>query len=126
MKRSFVGVLLLIALLLVGIVVQNKMEQMHRPVARLLDLSAQSALSGDWDGARSLSGGASDRWQQSWKFSAAFADHEPMEEIDSLFSRMEVFSGEEDGPEFAAACRELARRIDAMADAHVLNWWNLF
>ena len=39
---------------------------------------------------------------------------------------VEVAAAEEDALEYASACRELARRIDAMADAHALNWWNLF
>ena len=126
MTRVRIGFILLLALLLLGVFAQLEMERIHRPIAGLLNASAEESASGQWETARALSARASRDWQRRWRFSAALADHEPMEEIDGLFARLEVAAGEEDTLEYAAACRELARRIDAVADAHALNWWNLF
>lgn len=125
MTRSIIGFTLLIVLLLGGVFVQNEMNVVQRPVARMLDVSAQSSMEADWESAESLFRSAARRWQQKWRFSAALADHEPMEEIDGLFARLDVYCQERDTMEFASACRELSRRIDAMADAHAFNWWNL-
>ena len=49
----------------------------------------------------------------------------PMEDIDSLFARLSAYAAQEETAEYAAACRELARRVEAVADAHRLTWWNL-
>ena len=125
MSRSILGFALLLILLLGGIFVEKEMEVRHRPVARMLEVSADSAGEGDWEEAQSLSRTAAARWNRAWSFSASFADHQPMEEIDGLFARLEVFARERDAGEFAALCRELARRVDAMADAHTLNLRNL-
>lgn len=125
MTRIRIGFILLLILLLLGVFVQLEMERIHRPIARLLDTSAEESMNGQWASARALSRQAAGDWQRRWRFSAALADHEPMEEIDGLFARLETAAGQEDTLEYAAACRELARRIDAMADAHALNWWNL-
>ena len=126
MTRARIGFLLLLILLLLGVFVQLEMVRIHRLVAGALNASAEESLKGQWEAARELSARASRDWQRRWRFSAALADHAPMEDIDGLFARLEVAAAEEDALEYASACRELARRIDAMADAHALNWWNLF
>ena len=46
-----------------------------------------------------------------------------MEDVDSLFARLPAYG--EDAVEFSACCRELARRVRAMYEAHSLTWWNL-
>lgn len=125
MTRTVIGFVLLFALLLSGFAVQYEMEAVHRPIARMLEVSADSSMESDWDTAASLSRSAAYRWKKAWNFSAAFADHEPMEEIDCLFAQLAIYTDQQETLEFAAACQELARRVDAMADAHVLNWQNL-
>lgn len=125
MKRTAIGCFLLIALLLTGFFVQNRMEQLHLPSARLLESAARDAQSGKWQSARKQSADAFYRWKAAWNFSAAFADHEPMEEIDSLFARLAVFAKEADTAEYTASCGELARKLRAMVDAHRLSWPNL-
>ena len=48
-----------------------------------------------------------------------------MEDIDSLFARAAVYRQQRETAEYAAVCRELARRVEAMAQAHTLRWRNL-
>lgn len=125
MSRTVIGAFLLIALLLGGLLVQQEMDAIHRPIAQMLEVSAESAWNEDWELVDALSAGAEKSWRSSWTFTAAFADHDPMEEVDSLFAQLTVYALARDSQEYAAVCRELARRIDAMADAHTLSWWNL-
>lgn len=125
MNQVRIGSFLLIFLLALGLFVQGKMEAIHRPTARLLLGASEEALQEHWDEAHDLSQQAQEAWRRRWRFSAALADHQPMEEIDGLFARLTAADHFRDTQEYAATCRELARRIQAMADAHTLHWWNL-
>ena len=51
--------------------------------------------------------------------------HTPMEEIDALFAQVEVYAAAREEAEFAAGCAELSRRMEAMANAHGAQWWNV-
>lgn len=125
MKRGWIGVGLLTALLVTGLLVTWVMGKTHSEISQELELAAQFAMAGDWEEAAESAGDAYEDWQDKWHFSAAFADHEPMEEIDALFAQLLPYLQDKDSVSFAAACRELARQVDAIGDAHGLNWWNL-
>ena len=125
MKRCWFGVFFLALLLIGGLFVDKIMGRSHTPVAQALDRAAECAMAEDWTGAEALADRARETWEENWHFSAAFADHEPMENIDALFSRLTVFAAAREKEEFAALCRELSRQVKAMGDAHDLKWWNL-
>ena len=125
MKRGMFGAALLLALFLVSLLATLSMDRRHTPVARTLAAASDLAAAGAWEEAKTLAGGARADWQKHWHSSAAFADHKPMEEIDGLFARLEVYEKREDAAAFAAACAELSKRMEAMADAQRLSWWNL-
>lgn len=125
MTRFRIGLTLLMILLVLGITAQIVMGSLHDPVAEQLNRAAGLALLENWEEARGEAAEAASCWQKSWRLSAALADHQPMEDIDSLFAQLPARAAAEDPAEFAAACAELARRVEAMADAHRLNWWNL-
>ena len=126
MKRSWFGLGLLAVLLAGGLLVTWEMERIHEPVARDLITAGECALAGDWEQARRLSRQAKEAWEKNEKFRACFADHEPMEEIDACFARMEVFSRMKEAVAFAAACGETARKAEAMGEAHGLKWETIF
>ena len=125
MKRGWIGVGLLTVLLMGGLLVTRVMDKTHSEISEELERAARSAIAGDWEDAAEAAKDAFEEWQENWHFSAAFADHEPMEEIDALFAQLLPYLLDRDGVSFAAACRELARQIKAIGDAHGLNWWNL-
>lgn len=125
MKRSIIGFWLLGILLTGGIFSSWSMNRRHEPIARRLERAAEYALEAQWEQAQALAGSARCEWQQNWNFSAAFADHAPMEEIDSLFAQIGVYTDTKEDVHFASACREISRKIQAMGDAHELTWWNL-
>lgn len=125
MKRGILGFVLLGALLALGLFVAGIMEAEHKPIEAALNNAADSALGGNWQEAGQRLMEAKERWEAVWEADAALADHAPMEEIDALFARLGVFCREADAAEFGAGCRELARLVSAMKDAHRPNWWNL-
>ena len=125
MKRGWIGLGLLLILLVAGLLVTGHMGRNHRKISRELDMAAAHALAGDWEEALEETRDAWEDWEEGWHFSAAFADHEPMEEIDALFAQLEAYRKTRDAVAFAAVCRQLAKQVEAMGDAHQLNWWNL-
>lgn len=121
--RLWVGIVLLAALLLGSLGVYWEMQAIHTPIGRDLTYAAALAESGDTVRAKELSDRAKSRWQQNWQFTASFADHTPMEEIDALFGGLGAYPP--DSEDFIVRCLELRERTKAMANAHVPSWWNL-
>lgn len=125
MKRTGIGVGLLIALLLAGIFSARWMERHHMPLAGLLSQAARAAMAEEWEQAHTLTSHAEQAWSGKRRVTAAFADHGPMEEIDGLFAELEVFYLAGEQVHFATTCRDLSRKLEAMGDAHSLRWWNI-
>ena len=125
MKRGCIGAALLLLLLVGGGLSVRAMVDMHAPLTGFLEKASEAALTSDWEQAQALSRKAQTRWEKNWHISAAFSDHGPMEEIDGLFAQLQVYGKLREGAGFAALCRELARELEAMGEAHVPNWWNL-
>lgn len=125
MTRGIIGIVLLLVLLAGGMFTQWTMDKVEAPITQELTSAAQAGSRELWDTALVHQEAAMKAWRKSWYLTAALADHMPMEDIDSLFARLPVYAAQQDTTEYAAACRELARRIEAVADAHKLTWWNL-
>lgn len=125
MKRSLFGAGLLAALLLGGILVSSRMCGPHRALSGVLSEASGAAAAENWDRAGERLHAARAQWRENWHFSAAFSDHEPMEEIDSLFAQAEVFLSAGDGVSLATVCAQLSSLTEAMADANAFTWWNL-
>ncbi len=125
MKRGWIGLVFLLVLLGCSIAVTWAMDARHEPVADHLEEAAELALEGEWDRALVHAGAAQKAWEKTWHFTASFADHEPMEEIDGLFAQVEIYAKGREELSFAAVCADLARRLEAMGEAHGFLWWNI-
>lgn len=125
MTRGIIGILILVLLLAAGLFVQWTMVSLQAPITGELIQAAQAAAREDWATAKRHQETAQRGWGRAWRLTAAFADHQPMEDVDSLFARLPIYAAEEETAEFSAGCRELARRVKAMYEAHSLTWWNL-
>lgn len=125
MKRSWAGFALLMAMLLGGILVTRKMGRIHDPIETQLQQAARCALENNWEQAESLFQQAEESWEKMEHFRSCFADHNPVEEIDGNFEMLEVFCSTREQIAFAGGCRELARKVAAVGEAHELVWWNL-
>lgn len=124
-RRFWFGLGILVLFLALGLWTAWGMEHMHRPVTQQLEQAARTALEGDAETAAQQARVARDIWQQGRGLTAAVADHEPMEEIDGLFAQAEVYAHAGENTEFAAYCTRIARLVEAVGEAHRLNWQNL-
>lgn len=125
MKRCRIGAYLLLALLVIGLLSSWGMVRCSEPVGETIAWAAEAALREDWDNAETLAGQARARWEKYWGVCAAFADHEPMENINGLFAQLEVYAYSRDAQNFAAVCAQLSEDAKAIGEAHSLKWWNL-
>ena len=122
MKRSWMGLGLLLVLLALSLLVTWAMAKVHDPIARDLITAGEYSLAGDWARAEALSRQAEENWEKHTLFRACFADHNPMEEIDACFARLEIYARRREETAFAAECGEIARKAKAMGEAHGLKW----
>lgn len=125
MKRLWIGVVLLLILLGLGIGITVASAHVQGDIAQKLAQASQAALDEDWDAAKALSSQAKQDWERHRRYTAAIADHEPMEEIDSLFSQMEVYLRMRDRTAFSACCGSLEVLTRAVGEAQAINWWSL-
>ena len=126
MKRSWMGLGLLVVLLALSLLSAWAMVSLHRPVEAHLNRAAEYALQGDWEHTQASFLRGKESWADLERFRACFADHTPVEEIDSQFALLEVYCATREQAAFAASCRELAEKCAAVGEAHQLVWWNLF
>lgn len=125
MNRSWFGFALLLLLLALALIASWSMEQIHKENAEWLEQAAVLALADNWSGAVQKISDVRHNWTR-WKLlRSALADHTPMEAIEASFSSLELYCARQELLPFAALCRELARQMDAMGDAHRLKAENL-
>lgn len=122
MKRIWIGLGLLGLLLVLGFVTSNKMEHVHTAISHRLEQAVETAV---WEEAAALSQEAEAQWQQHSHFTASLADHEHIDQIDSLFAQLKVYRSNADALSHAATCAYLAESVTALKEAHRLTWWNL-
>lgn len=125
MKRMYIGIGMLVVLLAVGIGLTAALMAIHAPLADVLDQAGAAAQEGNWPEAEKQLARAQEHWDRWRHVTAAAADHRPMEEMEALFSRLDVLAKLRQADEFTSDCVQLARMAEAMADAQRLTWWNL-
>ncbi len=125
MRRLWLGVSILAVLLVLSACTALAVDRIHSPIASDLQQAAQAADREDWTQAQKLVHRARGRWEQYWRFTAAVADHTPMDELDGLFGELEIYLREKEQPHFSVTCQHLSELARAMADSHLPTWWNL-
>ena len=125
MKRGWIGAALLIALLIAASISAWDMYTRQQPLEAAMDKAAGYALEENWQAASRLTRWTTEQWQAHWRRNAAFSDHGPMEEIDTLFAQLAIYETQQDPLSYAVVCAQLAQAFSALADGYVPNWWNL-
>lgn len=125
MKRFWIGITVLAVLLASGSAVSFFMERYHRPISHELAQAAQAAAGGRLERAAALAKNAHTRWLRCRDFTAAFADHTVLEEMDALFAEIDVYAAARDSISFAAACAHLSELAQAVSESHLPKWQNL-
>ena len=126
MSRFRIGAGLLVLLLVVCVWSQLRMSQIQKPIAAEVAQAEDYAAREDWPAAAAAVSEAKAAWEENHTFVASLADHQPMEDIESLFAMLEAYAEERDGTEFRAACQDLTRRILAVKEAHEFNFGSIF
>ena len=125
MKRLWIGAALLLLVLAVGICLTAVFDSLHGSLAQQLTQAADAAQADNWEAAHALAQEADGQWQRLRNFTAAVADHEPLEEMDSLLRQLKVYETARDGVNFAAVCAQLSSLAEAIAQSQAITWWNL-
>lgn len=125
MRRMWIGIGLLALMLVGGLWAADWMQQAHGEMAADLNRGAQLALENRWEEAERQADRAERAWQKKRPVTAAFADHEPLEEIDGLFAQLRIFAAAGKGADFAATCGYLAQQLEALGDDHRFTLYNL-
>ena len=125
MKRLWIGISFLSVILAVGCCLCVGFRAMHRPISEDLSAASEAALSGDWDTAAALATSAENRWDQVRNLSAAATDHEIMEEINALFSQLQVLLRQHSATAFAQMCAQLTSLTEEMSNSQSVNWWRI-
>lgn len=125
MKRLWIGIIILAVLLAAGIGLSIGIPALHSRLSEALTSACDAAEKGDWETALSLANSAKADWERYQHFVAAFVDHEPLEQMDRLFSELEVYRNQRLPAEYAAVCAHLSHLSKAIGESHALTWWSL-
>jgi len=125
MKRSWMGFILLLVLLAVSLLVTVIMTRIHEPIEANLQKASEYAMKENWVQAHRFFREAEAEWTKWEHLRACFADHNPVEEIDASFALLKVYGSAREELSFAGGCRDLAKRVAAVGEAHEFVWWNL-
>lgn len=125
MKRLWIGIVLLLLVPAMGIYLSMTFRTALEPLGEKAEAAAVAALQNDWETASALTRQARADWDRFRNFGAAMADHEPLEEMDSIFARLEILCQLGSTEAFAAECAQLRQAAAALADSQAVIWWNL-
>ena len=108
MRRLWIGVILLCVLLAGGVGMLLYSHHFYRSFSDTLEQAADAALAEDWTAAQAHAHDAEQHWLRHRRFLASFTDHEPVEEIALLLSRLALFEKARLSVDFADTCRSLS------------------
>ena len=125
MKRLWIGVAFLALLLAGGFGINAGMDNLQKEISQQLDAACQNALAGDLKQAAAQANGAREVWEQYRNLVAAVTDHEPMEEMDTLFAQLPIYYETDSPLNFAAVCSDLSLLMQAIGENQALKWWGV-
>lgn len=125
MKRFWLGLGILAALLILSFWVQHSSKDLHKPVVEALKNAQSCATAGDWEQAKKQIKQAKDHWHSAMDIRSAVCDHDYLEEINTGFAALKVWHEAKDPSATAALCAELINRINALEEAQRLSLRNV-
>lgn len=124
-RRLLLGIVLLAVVLAFAIGAGAGMRAIHQPGEIALTEAARLAMDGKLEDALPLARSTYDRWQKYRGITAAFADHNPMDDTERLFRQMLVYAEVGEAPHFSACCTELSAMLRAMYETHSFSLKNI-
>jgi hypothetical protein len=81
MRRIWIGIGILVALLVTGVVAMQVMDRQLGTVTQKLEQASETK---NWDEGVSLAQEAKKLWEEKWPMMAALSDHSDMDSVDEL------------------------------------------
>ena len=125
MNRLWIGVGLLAVLLAASVGMLFVSRDFNKEFTHDLEQAGHSAMAGNWTAAEKQLAKSREKWQTYQRFWASSTDHEPVEQMQNLFSQLELFQARRLEVEFASACRALVNLAEAIDESHGLRWWSV-
>ena len=125
MSKLWIGIGLMILLLVGGIGILWGSHVFFGDFSQSVEEAGELALAGDWYGAARKVETSQKKWESYRHFWASFTDHEPVEQVQALFSQLELYQKQQLQTEFASACRALSHVVQAIEETHGLRWWSV-
>ena len=125
MLRLWIGIGILAILLAMGIGLLWGSGVFFEELSQDLQQAGDFALAGIWQAAGEKVEKSREKWEAYRPFWASFTDHEPGEQMQNLFSQLELYRARQLEVEFAAVCRNLVHVAEAIDETHGLRWWSV-
>lgn len=125
MNRLWIGVGILVVLLIAGVVMLLVSWDFNAEFSDGLEQAGELALSGNWVAAEKKAAQSREKWERYRLFWASSTDHEPVEQMQNLFSQLEIYQRRQMEVDFAAVCRHLVNLAEAIDESHSLSWWSI-
>ena len=125
MLRLWIGIGILAILLAMGIGLLWGSSVFFEELSEDLQQAGDFALAGNWQAAGEKVEKSREKWEAYRPFWASFTDHEPVEQMQNLFSQLELYRTRQLEVEFAAVCRNLVHVAEAIDESHGLKWWSV-
>lgn len=125
MSRLWIGIGLMVVLLAMGIGLLWGSSVFFKEFSEQMEQAGDLAMAGNWAAAEKKVAQNRGKWEK-WRFFwSSFTDHEPVEQMQSLFSQLEVYRQRQLQVDFATVCRNLAHVAEAIEESHGLKWWSI-
>lgn len=125
MNRLWIGVGILLILLALGLGLLWVSRDFYEEFANGLEQAGKLAMEGSWPAAGEKAAQSRAQWDRYRRFWAAFTDHEPVEQMQNLFSQLEVYRQRQLEVDFATVCHSLVDLAEALDESHSLSWWSI-
>lgn len=125
MGRLWIGIGILVILLAMGIGLLWGSGVFFEELTQELEQAGELALAGNWQAAGEKVEKSREKWEAYRRFWASFTDHEPVEQMQNLFSQLELYRARQLEVDFAAVCRNLVHVAEAIDESHSLRWWSV-
>ena len=122
--RTWIGTGILILLLVLGIFVTLYSDKIPEQMRTLLADARAAAAVGQWEKSAGICFQAKALWKKHQTRLAALVDHEPLEEIEQMFSQLEIYLKVRDSVSFCACCASLESLTEALGEVHSVSWWS--
>lgn len=125
MNRLWIGIGILVVLFALAVGLLFGSRAFFEDFSDNLEQAGQLALAGNWVSAGEKAAKSRAQWEKYRHFWSAFTDHEPMEQMQELFLRLEIYRQKQLEVDFATVCGSLVQMAEAIDESHSLKWWSI-